>query len=93
MYLIMFIGNKAFKKESLGGGDIKMMAVVGLVLDPILGVLNIFLGSIIALPVSYFLLTKNKERVIPFGPFLLIAFNLIYFTKITPDIIINLLKF
>lgn len=93
MYLIMFIGNKAFKKESLGGGDIKMMAVFGLVLDPILGVLTIFVGSIIALPVSYFLLTKNKEKVIPFGPFLLIAFNLIYFTKITPDMIINWLKF
>ena len=48
MYLIMFIGNKALKKESLGGGDIKMMFLFGLVLDPLLGTLTIFLGSLFA---------------------------------------------
>lgn len=89
MYLIMLLGNKLFKKESLGGGDIKMMFVFGLVLDPLLGVFSIFLGSLIALPVSILLLKKNKEKIIPFGPFLLIAFNIIFFTKITSQTIIT----
>lgn len=93
MYLIMIIGNKMFKRESLGGGDIKMMFLFGLILDPLLGTLTIFLGSLIALPISVLLLVKQQEKVIPFGPFLLIAFAIIYFTKITPDIIIKFLGF
>ncbi len=91
MYLIMLIGNKALKKESLGGGDIKMMFVFGLILDPLLGTLSVFLGSVIALPISLILLHKQKEKVIPFGPFLLIALTFIYFSGITTQDILNLL--
>lgn len=93
MYLIMIFGNKVFKKESMGGGDVKMMFLFGLVLDPLLGMLTIFLGSLFALPISIYIYMIQKENVIPFGPFLLIAFTFIYFTKITPDMIINFLKF
>lgn len=92
MYLIMLFGNIIFKKESLGGGDIKMMFTFGLILDPLLGTLSIFLGSLIALPMSVLLLYKNKEKVIPFGPFLLLALNFIYFTKVTPDMILSWLE-
>lgn len=93
MYAIMWLGEKALKKESLGGGDVKMMFLFGLVLDPLLGTLTIFLGSIFALPMSLFLLYKNKENVIPFGPFLLMAFAFIYFTKITPEVLVSWLGF
>lgn len=92
MYLIMLIGNKVFKKESLGGGDIKLMFVFGLVLDPLLGVLSVFLGSFFALPMALFLYYSNNEKVVPFGPFLLIAFAFIYFVKIDPTDIINWLR-
>lgn len=93
MYAIMVLGEKALKKESLGGGDVKLMFLFGLVLDPLLGTLTIFLGSIFALPMSFYLLYKNKEKVIPFGPFLLMAFAFMYFTKLTPDILLNWLGF
>ena len=93
MYTVMILGNKIFKKESLGGGDIKMMFVFGLVLEPLLGTLTIFLGSLFALPMSLYLMNRNKEKVIPFGPFLLIAFVFIYFTKITPEGLMSLLGF
>lgn len=92
MYTIMIIGNKVLKKETLGGGDIKLMFVFGIILGPILGLFSIFIGSVIALPVSIFMLKKEKESIIPFGPFLLIALTLLYFTGITPEIILNLLK-
>lgn len=82
MYLIMLLGNFLFKKESLGGADIKLMFLVGLVLDPLLIVVVIFLASIIALPVSLILLVKNKEHVIPFGPFIMIGLLITYFTKL-----------
>lgn len=89
----MIIGNMAFKKESMGGGDVKMMFLFGIVLDPLLGTLTIFLGSLFALPMSLFLYIKKKENVIPFGPFLLVAFAFIYFTKLTSLDVIKFLGF
>ena len=91
MYLIMLIGNKILKKESLGGGDIKLMFLFGLILNPLLGILTIFLGSILALPISLILLYKNKEKVIPFGPFLLLAFTLVYFMRIDIGMLVDYL--
>lgn len=93
MYGIMWLGEKILKKESLGGGDVKMMFLFGLVLDPLLGTVAIFLGSLFALPMSLFLLYKNQEKVIPFGPFLLLAFTFLFFTKITPEALIQWLGF
>lgn len=93
MYLIMIIGNYVLKKESLGGGDIKMMFLFGLILDPLLGTVSIFLGSLLALPISLCLLLLKNKRVIPFGPFLIMALTFIYFAKITPNMIMSLLGF
>ena len=82
MYLVMLLGNKLFQKESLGGADIKLMFLIGLSLDPMLSVVALFLASVIALPVSLFLLIKNKEHIVPYGPFLMIGLLIVYFTKL-----------
>ncbi|MDD6878719.1 MAG: prepilin peptidase [bacterium] len=79
MYCIMLIGNRLFKKETLGGADIKLMAFVGLILSPSLGIFNIFVASVMALPISIYFLIKKKDGMIPFGPFLLASLFLIYF--------------
>ena len=92
MYLIMLLGNFLFKKESLGGGDIKMMFVFGTVLHPLLGLISIFLGSFLALPVSFLLLKKNRLSIIPFGPFLLISFAFLYFTKLDASMVIHFIQ-
>ena len=78
MYIIMVLGNKMFKKETLGGADIKLMFFVGLMIRPSLGIFSIFLSSCLALPVSIFSLIKNKNNVIPFGPFILMSLFLIF---------------
>ncbi len=83
MYLILVIGNKLFKKESMGGADVKLMFLFGLVLDPLLGTITIFLGSFFALPISMIIYYINKDRVIPFGPFLVLAFLFMFFVKIS----------
>ncbi len=92
MYGMMLLGNLLFKKECLGGGDIKMMFVFGLVIHPLLGLITIFIASILALPVSILLLLKKHENLIPFGPFLLISFAFIYFTKIDFNMVIEFVK-
>ena len=92
MYLIMIFGNALFKKESLGGGDIKMMFVFGLILPPLLGVISIFLGSFLALPVSLFILLTKKNHLVPFGPFLLISLTFLYFTQISVPMILSFFR-
>ena len=92
MYGIMLLGNLIFKKETLGGGDIKMMFVFGLILHPLLGLIVIFIGSLLALPVSIFLLTKKHERLVPFGPFLLISCTFVYFTGLNVPTILEFIK-
>lgn len=77
MFLIMKLGNFLFKKESLGGADIKLAFFVGLVLNPIEGFFCIFLSSILALPISIVILLKSKNNVIPYGPFILASLLLI----------------
>ena len=92
MYGIMLLGNKLFKKETLGGGDIKLMFVVGLVLNPFLGIVSIFIASFLALPISLLILWKDKKNLVPFGPFLLIGFLLLYFTRLDMKMIIDFIK-
>ena len=92
MYAIMLIGNFIFKKESLGGGDIKMMFVFGLVIHPLLGVISIFIGSLLALPISLFILCKKKQNLVPFDPFLLISLAFVYFTKIDVGSIVDFIR-
>ena len=92
MYLIMLLGNFIFKKETLGGGDIKMMFVFGIILHPLIGLFVIFLGSFLALPVSLFILWRKHQNLVPFGPFLLISFAFIYFTRINFDMVIDFFR-
>lgn len=80
MYLLMLIGNKILKEESLGGGDVKLMLFVGSILNPLNGLFQIFLASCIASPFALFSFFSKKNRAIPFGPFLLIALLIIYLT-------------
>ena len=82
MYGIMLFGDFLFKRESLGGADIKLMFIAGLVLGPILGTFVIFVSSVVALPVSILLYVINKEKVIPFGPFIVFSILLLFFLKV-----------
>ena len=92
MYLIMVIGNIIFQKETLGGADIKLMFIAGLVLHPYLAVFVIFIASCIALPVSLVIYVTNKEHMIPFGPFLVASIIFIFFLKVDVDMFMQLFK-
>ena len=92
MYLIMLLGNFLFKKESLGGGDIKLMFVVGLVVNPLLGLFVIFFASLYALPISLIMLKKKNINLVPFGPFLVISLLFVYFTRIDINMILEFIK-
>lgn len=91
MLLLKLLGDFLFKKESMGGGDIKLLAVFGFVLGFSLSLVSVFLSAFIALPISLILLKVNKTHEIPYGPFLSIAAIIIFLLKVDINFIINLL--
>ena len=91
MYIIKIIGDKIFKKESLGGGDIKLMFLFGLVVGYPLAVCTIFLATFIAFPIAIIIMFLDRENIIPFGPFLSMSAILIMISKINFVDIINFL--
>ncbi len=85
---IKILGNSMFGRESLGDGDIKLMAVIGLTLGILNSFVALFFASVIALIFSLITLSRHKDGVIPYGPFLIIGCAIvIYFGNIiTPYI-------
>ena len=73
MLSIKTLGDIIFKKESMGGGDIKLMFTFGLVLGIPSSVASIFIASFIGLPISLIMMKKNSSHELPFGPYLSIA--------------------
>jgi leader peptidase (prepilin peptidase)/N-methyltransferase len=72
-YLVALIGSAIFKKEALGGGDVKMMAMVGALMGWKTVILTTFLGSLTGSILGILLIvSKGKDRMtkLPFGPFL-----------------------
>ncbi len=80
MFLIQKMGEVIFKKEALGGGDVKLAFVIGLILNVPLGLAAIVLSTFLALPysVAYMYIEKNNE--VAYGPFLAGALMIIFFT-------------
>jgi len=77
LYLIALLGDWLFKKESMGGGDIKMAGMLGAFLGWQKIVLIFMSSAVIALAVSSVLMSFSarlrRERTVPFGPFLSVA--------------------
>ena len=91
IYVLKLIGDFIFKKESMGGGDIKLLFAFGLVLGWESAVFSIFMGSLIGLPLSLIVLYKKKDHIIPFGPYLSLGAIIILLTKIDINWLLNLL--
>jgi leader peptidase (prepilin peptidase)/N-methyltransferase len=83
LFLVGWLGEKLFKKEeAMGGGDIKMMAAVGALLGPQTVLMALALGSVMGsvIGITLMLFKKlNKDRKIPFGPYLALGSVLAFF--------------
>lgn len=91
MFLIKKLGDFMFKKESMGGGDIKLMFIFGLVFDFPIALFAIFLASIIGLPISLFVMFKNNTHIVPFGPYLCAAGLILLFLQANTEMFLNLM--
>ena len=76
-YGTSLLGKMLFKKETIGGGDIKLYLIIGLVLDIYSLFLSITISSAIAL--TYILIfAKSKNKLIPFAPFIALGSIIAY---------------
>ena len=76
-YLAAVLGEALFKKESMGGGDIKLAMLLGAFLGwknlILVFFLSAFFGTLIGGAALFFSKQVKKTRTIPFGPFLALA--------------------
>ncbi len=77
MYGVAVAGEWVFKKPALGGGDIKMMAMVGAFLGPLHAVLTIFVGSAIG-AVIFGPIGLKTGKLVPFGVFLALGAAVVF---------------
>ena len=81
--LTYYLGQIAFHKEALGGGDVKLMAAIGALIGWKCTLLTILTASLTASVILLVISAKNKEagsKPFPFGPFLAVAtaFSLLF---------------
>lgn len=77
LYSIAVISN-----GGMGGGDIKLFFLIGLVLGTMHTLLTLFVAAVIGMIVGLVVLTKNKQgrkTPIPFGPSIALAAIIVYF--------------
>ena len=82
MFLIKKLGDFLFKQESMGGGDIKLLGIFGIVLGVPNALVSIVLASFIGLPISLIMVNFNKSHVVPFGPFLSVGAMIVLLTHL-----------
>lgn len=72
LWAVGLLGKGIFKKESMGGGDIKLGAMIGVFLGPQV-IIALFLAFFLAMPVLAIGLSSRRIKIgstIPFGPFI-----------------------
>ena len=72
LLIIAIAGTYLFKKEAMGGGDIKLAAMIGAFLGWQLTLLSLFLGFFLGsiIGVIVLIINKGKSDIVPFGPFI-----------------------
>ncbi len=68
-----WLTNKIVKKQSLGGGDIKLVFAAGLILDPSKSMIMVLAACVLALVTFIIIWIKDKDEYFPFGPAISIA--------------------
>ena len=73
IYLMGFFGEMVFKKEAMGGGDVKLMAMIGAFLGWKLALLTFFIAPLFGSVAGIIFMIKNDQNVMPYGPYLSLA--------------------
>jgi leader peptidase (prepilin peptidase)/N-methyltransferase len=78
LWIVGTAGTWVFKEDAMGGGDVKMMAMVGAFLGWPGVLLTVFLGAALGSLVFVPLLLAGKKKLVPFGVFLSVGAAISY---------------
>ncbi|MCX5666083.1 MAG: prepilin peptidase [Candidatus Omnitrophica bacterium] len=70
IYAMGMLGEFAFKKEAMGGGDVKLLAMIGAFIGWKLTIMTFFLAPVFGSVVGIILKIRHGKDVIPYGPYL-----------------------
>ena len=70
MLSLAIMGQVIFKKEALGGGDIKLMAMIGVFLGWQSVILTFFIAPFFGTFIGLYLKIKDQRDIVPYGPYL-----------------------
>ena len=73
IYVMGMLGEFAFKREAMGGGDVKLLAMIGAFIGWKLAILTFFLAPVFGSVVGIILKIKHGRDIIPYGPYLSLA--------------------
>ena len=73
LYATGVMGSLIFRKEAMGGGDVKLLGMAGTLLGWKLVMLTFFLAPLLAIVPGLCVLLFKRSHVIPYGPFLSLA--------------------
>ena len=73
IYAMGILGEFAFKKEAMGGGDVKLLAMIGSFIGWKLVLLTFFIAPLFGAIVGIILRIKEGKETIPYGPYLSLA--------------------
>jgi leader peptidase (prepilin peptidase)/N-methyltransferase len=73
MFLLGFLGELIFRKEALGGGDVKLMGMIGAFLGWKLVLLTFFLAPVFGSGIGIFMKIRFGKEAIAYGPYLSIG--------------------
>ena len=74
--IIALVGSMIFKKEAMGGGDVKLAAMIGAFLGWRYIIISLFLGFFLGALTGIILMIakiKSREDMVPFGPFIVLG--------------------
>lgn len=81
LFVVKILGDAFFKRESLGGGDIKLAFLMGSVLPYNLFLIALVIGSFTAFPYAIFISITKKTNELAFGPFLALGLFIAFLFK------------
>lgn len=84
IYAMGMLGEFAFKKEAMGGGDVKLLAMIGAFIGWKLAILTFFMAPVFGSVVGIILKIRRGAQTIPYGPYLSLAalFSILFGDKI-----------